>query len=78
MAVVQVHPDAASMEFHLDIVGDRAREAYAQTLEATTGIQVFGTPTDNVLRMLSQQAGSGVPLSIYPHYLGGFTRALQR
>ena len=74
VAVVQVHPDAASFEYHMGIVGDRAREAYAQTLEATTGIQVFGTPTGNILRTLQQQAGSGVPLSIYPHHLGGFTR----
>jgi hypothetical protein len=74
VTVVQIHPDAASLEFHMGIVSDRAREAYAQTLEATTGIQVFGTPTENILRMLQQQAGSGVPLSIYPHHLGGFTR----
>jgi hypothetical protein len=77
VAVVQVHPDAASMEFHMGVVGDRAREAYAQTLEATTGIQVFGTPTENILRLLRQQAGSGVPLSIYPNHLGGFTRAFE-
>jgi hypothetical protein len=77
VTVVQVHPDAASMEFHMGVVGDRAREAYAQTLEATTGIQVFGTPTENILRMLRQQAGSGVPLSIYPRHLGGFTRAFE-
>ena len=75
VTVVQVHPDAASMEVHMGVVGDRARDAYAQTLEATTGIQVFGTPTENVLRLLSQQAGSGIPLRIYPHHLGGFTRA---
>ena len=74
VTVVQVHPDAASLEFHMGIIGDRAREAYAQTLEATTGIQVFGAPTENILRMLQQQAGSGIPLSIYPHHLGGFTR----
>ena len=74
VTVVQVHPDAASFEFHLGVVGDRAREAYAQTLEATTGIQVFGTPTENILRMLRQQTGSGVRLDIYPHHLGGFTR----
>ena len=74
VTVVQVHPDAASLEFHMGIVGDRAREAYAQTLQATTGIQVFGTPTESILRMLRQQAGSGVPLSIYPQHLGGFTR----
>jgi hypothetical protein len=78
VTVVQVHPDAASMEFHLGIIGDRSRDAYAQTLEATTGIQVFGTPSEKILRILRQQAGSGVPVSIYPHHLGGFTRASQR
>ena len=74
VTVVQIHPDAASMEFHIGIVGDHARQAYAQTLAGTTGIQVFGTPTENILRMLRQQAGSGVPLSINPLHLGGFTR----
>jgi hypothetical protein len=44
----------------MGIVGNHARQAYAQTLAATTGIQVFGTPTENNLRMLRQQAGSGV------------------
>jgi hypothetical protein len=74
VTVVQVHPDAASLEYHMGVIGDRARAAYAQTLEATTAIQVFGTPTASILRMLQQQAGSGVPLSIYPDHLGGFTR----
>ncbi len=75
VTVVQVHPDAASLEYHMGIIGDRARDAYAQTLQATTRIQVFGTPTANILRMLEQQAGSGVPVSIHVHHLGGFTRA---
>jgi hypothetical protein len=75
VTVVQVHPDAASMEFHMGIVADRARQAYAQTLEATTGIQIFGTPSERIVRMLRQQAGSGVPLRISPLHLGGFTRA---
>jgi len=74
VAVVQVHPDAASLEYHLGVVGDRVREAYAHTLEATTRLQVFGMPTGNILRTLDQLAGSGIPLSIYPHHLGGFTR----
>lgn len=74
VAVVQVHPDAASLDYHLTVIGDRAREAYAQTLETTTRLQVFGIPTGNTLQMLDQLAGSGIPLSIYPHHLGGFTR----
>ena len=75
VAVVQVHPDAASFEFHMGVVRERAQRAYGETLDATTGIQVYGTPSDPLLEMLRQQAGSGVPLSITPHHLGGFTRA---
>jgi hypothetical protein len=74
VAVVQVHPDAASLEYHMSLIADRVREAYAQTLESTTRLQVFGMPTGNILRMLDQLAGSGIPLSIYPHHLGGFSR----
>jgi hypothetical protein len=74
VTVVQVHPDAASMEFHMDWVRERAAQAYAQTLEATTKIQVFGSPTDAVTQTLRAQAGAGVPLSVYPEHLGGFTR----
>jgi hypothetical protein len=36
VTVVQVHPDAASMEFHMGVVRERAANAYAETLDATT------------------------------------------
>jgi hypothetical protein len=74
VSVVQVHPDAASMEFHMEVVRERAERAYAETLEATTGIQVFGPPSAAVLSMLRQQAGAGIPLVNKPYHLGGFTR----
>jgi hypothetical protein len=74
VTVVQVHPDAASMEFHMSVVRERAAEAYTETLDATTQIQVFGTPSDAVVEALRTQAGTGVPLSAYPEHLGGFTR----
>jgi biotin carboxylase len=74
VAVVQVHPDADSMASHMEVVAERAAAAYAETVEATTSIQVFGTPSPAVLAMLRRQAGAGVPLSIKPHHLGGFTR----
>jgi hypothetical protein len=75
VAVVQVHPDAESMEFHMGVVSERAARAYAETLEATTSIQVYGAPSDAVLEMLSRQAGAGVPLTVKRIHLGGFTRA---
>jgi hypothetical protein len=74
VGVVQVHPDAQSMQFHMNVVRERAASAYAETLESTTTVQVFGTPDDVIVEMLRQQAGAGVDLSIKPHRLGGFIR----
>jgi biotin carboxylase len=75
VAVVQVHPDADSMAFHMSIIAERAATAYAETVDSTTSIQVFGTPTDAVVELLRRQAGAGVPLSVKPYHLGGFTRS---
>jgi hypothetical protein len=75
VGVVQVHPDSESMEFHMSAVADRAARAYAETLDATTSIQVYGEPSEAVLTMLSRQAGAGVPLTVKRQHLGGFTRA---
>ena len=75
VSVIQVHPDADSFAFHMGAVRERAARAYAETLEATTSIQVYGTPGESVLAMLTQQAGTGVALSVRPNHLGGFTRA---
>ena len=74
VAVVQIHPDADSMLFHLELIAGRAASAYADTIEATTSIQVFGTPSDVVLETLRRQAGAGVALGIKPNHLGGFSR----
>src|SRR5256885_5665890 len=67
VGVVQIHPDAASMEFHMGVVAERAARAYEETLEATTSIQVFGEPSETVLEMLRRQAGAGVPRTVTRH-----------
>ena len=74
VAVVQIHPDADSMVFHMGVIAERAAAAYAETVEATTSIQVFGMPSNAVLEMLERQAGAGVPLTVKPSHLGGLTR----
>ncbi len=74
VSVVQVHPDAASMEAHIAIVAERARAAYAETLDATVRIQVFGQPSEEMLAALKQQAGEGVEIALHTEHLGGFTR----
>src|SRR6478735_3771655 len=65
VTVVQVHPDAASMEAHMGIVAERARAAYAETLDATVRIQVFGHPSEEMLAALKQQAGEGVEIALH-------------
>jgi hypothetical protein len=78
VAVVQVHRDTDSFEFHMGVVRERAARAYAETLDATTGIQVFGAPTETILEMLTRAAGDGVQYTVKQHHLGGFTRSTDR
>jgi hypothetical protein len=57
------------------IVRERAQAAYAETLDATVRIQVFGRPTPAILDALRKQAGSGVDISVNGEHLGGFIRS---
>ena len=51
-----------------------ATRRIAETLEATTSIQVYGTHSDAVREMLGRQTGAGMPLTVKRYHLGGFTR----
>src|SRR3954465_5349416 len=75
VTVVQVHPDAPSMEAHMEIVRERAMEAYAETLDATVRVQVFGRPTDAILEALRRQAGNGGEVRVNGEHRGGLTRS---
>jgi short chain dehydrogenase len=70
---VQVHPDTDSFEHHLRVV-ERSGRSYTETLDGTTNIRIYGAPSKAILEMLSQAAGSGVPTTVLPEHLGGFTR----
>jgi NAD(P)-dependent dehydrogenase (short-subunit alcohol dehydrogenase family) len=74
VTVVQVHPDAASMQRHLSIIGERAAQAYAETLDATLAIQIFGPVDPQMLATMRSQTGDGVVLTVATEHLGGFTR----
>ena len=75
VGVVQVHPDSTSMEFHMETVAEWAAQAYADTLEITSSVQLYGDPSPAVLELLSRQAGAGVAITVKRHHLGGFTRS---
>ena len=74
MTVVQIHPDAASLEKHMGVIADHARRAYEETLDRTVRIQVFGDLPDSIVEMLREQASNGVEIVINAEHLGGFVR----
>src|SRR5262245_37382205 len=75
VSVVQVHPDADSMLFHMQLLSQHMTDAYAEEVprDETTSIQLYGEAGDTVLEMI-KQFNPGVPLVVHPHGLGGFTR----
>ena len=75
VTVVQVHPDAASMQTHLGIIGERAAQAYDETLDATLAVQIFGPVDPQMLDSMRGQTGEGVLLTAATEHLGGFTRS---
>jgi hypothetical protein len=75
LTVVQVHPDADSMLFHMQVARDHISEAYQSVLEKTKRIDIYGKPNDTALEMIRQLAESEVPLSVKANHLGGFTRS---
>jgi hypothetical protein len=70
---VQVHPDAASLEHHQQVAHEHTQRS-RQFLGAITSIQVYGKPSDLVLKRTRQHAASGIAVSVKPEHLGGLTR----
>jgi hypothetical protein len=47
-------------------VVERSGRSYTETLEGTTNIRIYGTPSQAIVEMLSQAAGSGAPMTVLP------------
>jgi hypothetical protein len=76
VAVVQIHPDAASFEFHMKVAGEHISRSYGY-LEATESTWIFGAPSPAVLDMVDQfrrAAGQQETLNVLAEPLAGFTR----
>ena len=54
MTVVHVHPDAASLEYHLDVAGPAFRKL--ADLITLSSIRVYGEPSKRVLTQLHDKA----------------------
>jgi hypothetical protein len=63
--VIQVHPDSESMRFHMQVARRHIEERGPRNLDLSKmRIDVYGTPTEPVLELMRELAGSGVPIRI--------------
>jgi hypothetical protein len=73
VSLVQVHPDAASAERHMQVAGELIGRGIALT-DATTRIEVYGRPGPIVGRAVAANAENGATVSVKATGLGHFTR----
>lgn len=74
VAVVQVHPDVESMEFHMKLIREHVEQAFADFLDDSVSMQIYGAISDPAVEMM-RQLGGPVPLTVKPRGVGGFTRS---
>jgi hypothetical protein len=76
LSVVQVHPDADSMLFHMGVAREHISAAYGEYFDnSSSSTEIYGKPNDAVLEMMGQLAGPGASITIKPDHIGGFTRS---
>jgi hypothetical protein len=74
MTSIQVHPDTASMDFHMQILmdnWDKYFSEYGQLLE-NIGIEYYGTPPKSALEM---DIALRPDLGLKPIHIAGFSRS---
>lgn len=72
LAIVQIHPDAESLDAHLEIAADLIHAAF--DVVGNDGVQAFGSPGPVARGLLGQIASAGVGVDVMPRSLGGFAR----
>ena len=74
VAAIQVHPDARSMELHMQVVREYIDKAYGDFLESPTMVLVCGEG-DAARHMIREVTPPEFPLNNLPRHVGGFTRS---
>lgn len=73
LTIVQVHPDVASMEFHMQINAKHFATAF-DNLESVISEQYYGEITESLANELAKWEDPSVTVTRVPVHAGGFTR----
>ncbi|MEU4601481.1 antibiotic biosynthesis monooxygenase [Kribbella sp. NPDC023972] len=69
--VVQVHPDAESMEFHLKLYGEKVRETFDHV--EVESLDICGAPSETLEQWL-RHGVPDLPVALIRVHRAGFTR----
>jgi len=72
MDIIRLFHNAEALDLQLQGADERSKITY-QFIEPTS-VEIYGTPSDFSLEMLKKVAGSGVTVSVFPQFIGGFMR----
>jgi uncharacterized protein YkuJ len=72
VTIVRLFPNADALDLQIQGADERSKKTY-EYIEPI-GIEIFGIPNPATLENMKKIAGSGVILSISPHYMDGFIR----
>jgi len=80
MTSIQVHPDADSMDFHLQVLAKVVGEDMIEWVDRagfleSKHIKIYGTPSAKLLEVDQPLVDAGIPRSIKPLHFAGFTRS---
>jgi quinol monooxygenase YgiN len=73
LTIVQVHPDSASMEFHMQVNAKHFATAF-DFLGAALSEQYYGAMSDGLATQLAKWDDPAVPVTRMAVHEGGFTR----
>ena len=76
-SVVQVHPDADSMEFHMRLIAEHLGQAF-EVIDKVESEQYFGPMTDALAEILAPWESPDVATTKMPLHEAGFTRSTVR
>ena len=72
VVIVRLFPSADAMDLHLQGADQRSKRTY-EFIEPTS-VEVYGTPSQSAIEMFEKIAGSALPVSVFPRFIGGFIR----
>ncbi len=77
---IQVHPDTAAMDYHMEVLAEKMgllAEDLTQVFQflEPVSVEVYGIPGDRAMEMDKPLVEAGVPFTLKPRHVGGFTRS---